>query len=678
MSEARQMTSEYTLLDAALQAYDAGLCVLPPKQDGTKAPFSKHWKKYQTQRPSREQVKAWVSDERVTGLGLVCGEVSGGLEVLDFDNLDAYTKFCELAYDAGLQSLVERIEAGYLERTVNGVHWLWRCEEIEGNLKLARRANSDGEIKVLVETRGEGGYIICAPSHGDVHPTKQPYRLVKGSFGGIVTLSPEERAEILNLARTLDELPRQARTEAVSILPTGNSEALRPGDWWNETKTWAEILNAHGWREQFTRDGETYWVRPGKGRGVSATTNYKGSDLLKVFTSSTLLDTECTYTKFGAYTALEHAGDFAAATRAIGALMPKPEVQHKADEGTEAQRHEGTEAHTPNIGRAMNARDFILNEPDTIPALWGDGEDVLWAAGESLIIAGPTGVGKTTIAQQVVLARIGVLEPEVLGYPVAQSTGKVLYIAGDRPRQAARSMKRMIDVDKADLLAERMTVWRGPLEFDAGKEPERLVELCKHFEADLVVIDSLKDIAVGLSADEVGAGVNKALQSCLAEGVEVLVMHHQRKPQQGGGKPKAISDVYGSVWITGGAGSVFVVWGEAGDAVVEMSHLKQPAEVVSTMEITHDHPRGRSTVNKGVDILQMLRGARMGLSARFIAVSTFDTEEPSKAQVENARRRLERLVTKGLAYRQDGAKGGRDGGAAALYFAAENSIESVV
>ena len=42
-----------------------------------------------------------------------------------------------------------------------------------------------------------------------------------------------------------------------------------------------------------------------------------------------------------------------------------------------------------------------------IPALWGVGESVLWAAGEPLKIVGHQGVGKTTIAQQLALHRLG-------------------------------------------------------------------------------------------------------------------------------------------------------------------------------------------------------------------------------------------------------------------------------
>jgi transcriptional regulator with AAA-type ATPase domain len=51
--------------------------------------------------------------------------------------------------------------------------------------------------------------------------------------------------------------------------------------------------------------------------------------------------------------------------------------------------------------------DFILDEPEIIPAIWGQGDRVLWPEGEGIMITGHQGVGKTTVAQQLVLHRIG-------------------------------------------------------------------------------------------------------------------------------------------------------------------------------------------------------------------------------------------------------------------------------
>jgi Domain of unknown function (DUF927) len=91
----------------------------------------------------------------------------------------------------------------------------------------------------------------------------------------------------------------------------------RPGDDFTSRTTWTELLSPHGWTDLYTRDGTTYWRRPGKKFGISATTNHRGADLLYVFTSSTEFEADKSYSRFGAYTVLNHGGDFQAAAREL-------------------------------------------------------------------------------------------------------------------------------------------------------------------------------------------------------------------------------------------------------------------------------------------------------------------------------------------------------------------------
>ena len=83
---------------------------------------------------------------------------------------------------------------------------------------------------------------------------------------------------------------------------------------------------------------------------------------------------------------------------------------------------------------------FILDIPDKVPSIWGEGESVLWADGEALTICGPAGVGKTTLTGQVIRARL--VGGDVLDLPVTPTSSKVLYLAMDRPRQIARALRR--------------------------------------------------------------------------------------------------------------------------------------------------------------------------------------------------------------------------------------------
>jgi KaiC/GvpD/RAD55 family RecA-like ATPase len=304
----------------------------------------------------------------------------------------------------------------------------------------------------------------------------------------------------------------------------------------------------------------------------------------------------------------------------------------------------------PSTARLVDGEQFIFCEPDEIPALWGSGDRVAWVAGEPLMIVGPEGVGKTTIAQQLVRYLIGLKDGDFLGMPVAPSERRVLYIAADRSRQAARSFKRMSsDADRA-ILRDRLAVWKGPLPFDITESPKQLATFTAEHGANTLVIDSLKDVALDLSKDETGTRVNLAFQETIAAGIELAALHHQRKEQQGGGKPRRLADVYGSRWLTAGCGSVVCLWGEPGDLVVELTHLKQPAEDIGPFKIVHDHAHGVSTLYETDSIDALVAGSKTGVTVTDAAGLWFGTDKPEANQREKARRKLEGLITRKLAY----------------------------
>jgi hypothetical protein len=299
--------------------------------------------------------------------------------------------------------------------------------------------------------------------------------------------------------------------------------------------------------------------------------------------------------------------------------------------------------------RMTDGASFVLDVPVAPPPLWGEGDDVLWAQGEPFLLCGPPGVGKTTLAGQVLRARLG-LEKSVLDFPVQPGSRSVLYLAMDRPPQIARSLRRVFRPEDRKILGERMAVWQGPPPSDMARNPMVLTEMCQAAGADTVFLDSLKDAAVGLTDDEVGGGLNRAIQQALVDGCEVMGTHHQVKRGANGGAPDTLADVYGSAWITAGAGSVVLLWGNAGDPVVGLRHLKQPMSEIGPMQVRHDHTHGRTTIFHEVDLFELIRVNSQGLTAQAAARNLFEAENPSAAQVEKARRRLERYVQNGTAY----------------------------
>jgi hypothetical protein len=335
-----------------------------------------------------------------------------------------------------------------------------------------------------------------------------------------------------------------------------------------------------------------------------------------------------------------------------------------------ADRHATEEPARPPLSFVRGGA-WLLDTPPGIPAVWGRDDEVLWADGETLLVVGPAGVGKTTLAGQLLYGRLGLLDDnKVLGYPITPGE-RVLYLAMDRPRQISRAFARLARPEHRAMLDDRLVTWQGPPPRDLAKYPEVLAYMANEAKADTVFIDSLKDAALGLSDDEVGAGLNRAFQMALAEGKQVIGLHHQRKQGSDGVKPKQLDAVYGSTWITAGAGSVVLLWGHPGDSVVELTHLKQPGAPVGPLQIEHDHTTGLSSVHRGFDVLVFLRGRPNGVTAAEVAKARYGKETPSPNQERTARRQLDRLVPD-YARKDDAIAGGATGTQPARWYAVDN------
>ena len=284
-----------SLLPSALAYRESGLSVLPAKRLA-KRPSLPGWKNFQLRIPQERQVVEWFSKPE-DAICVVTGQVSGNLEMLDFDRGgDRFEAWKEQIPPELLARLViESSQSG-------GKHVIYRCSEpINGNMKLAMGFR-DGAMVTLIETRGEGGLFLCAPTLG--------YSLEHGSLTEIPVLTPQEREILLETAWSLNEYLPTADVPADSQFVPEN----RPGDDFNNRGDIRALLIKHGWTLVKKAENEL-WRRPGKANGWSASLKDKS---FYVFSGNAApLEPNRAYSPFAVYAWLEHRGDFERAARML-------------------------------------------------------------------------------------------------------------------------------------------------------------------------------------------------------------------------------------------------------------------------------------------------------------------------------------------------------------------------
>jgi len=309
------------MIAAAARYLEAGLCALPALRD-QKRPALGRWKQFRQRLPARQELERWFRD--ADAVCLVTGAVSGHLEMLDFDHGGELFEPWAEAVRRRAPGLLERL---VIERSQSGGrHVVYRCESpVGGSMKLAQRAIETPDEKpvtirgkvhrprrwgdrwlvivTLIETRGEGGLFLCAPTPG--------YEPVQGRLTDLPVLTEDERVTLLDAAWRLNEWTEPAETPRVPCDANG-----RPGDDFNRRGDVRAVLRRHGWT--LVRTGENqYWRRPGKDSGWSATLRDR---VFYVFSSNAPpFEMNRAYSPFAVYALLEHGGDFAAAAAALRA-----------------------------------------------------------------------------------------------------------------------------------------------------------------------------------------------------------------------------------------------------------------------------------------------------------------------------------------------------------------------
>lgn len=283
-----------------------GFSVIPSGLDSTgkRRPSLSTWVEYQQRRMTEAEIeKNFASPQirsisEVSGITLVCGKVSDGLEVIDVDVKNDPTRsedhpegtlwaeFWELIRE----HLPERAgEFVIVETKSKGRHILYRFAEPERGRDLASRPAMDGEKgpRPMIELKAEGWSIPTPPTPG--------YTLRQGSYDALPVLTQEERSILLGLAESFDRLPSEPEKTYTSTPVTqrrSNSVGMSsPFEAYNSSDDFVRLLERDGWTYLYSRRGKKYFLRPGKtGRGDAPSANFdEVSRRFHVFSSGGLL-----------------------------------------------------------------------------------------------------------------------------------------------------------------------------------------------------------------------------------------------------------------------------------------------------------------------------------------------------------------------------------------------------
>lgn len=501
----------------------AELSVLPAVRE-KKCPAVGKWKVWQERLPTDVEVRAWFANKH-DAICLICGKVSGNLEILDFDNHgELFPKWKKLIPQELFDKLV-------IEQTPSGgFHAAYRCaDEICGNLKLAQ-GERDGKLVTLIETRGNGGLFLCYPTEG--------YTLKQAAFTSLQILSSDERKQLFDAAYSLNEKTQGEAKEPPDFTDSDLFEE-RPGDDFNERGDIRDLLICHGWTPVRVDDGNEYFRRPNKnGTGWSASLKDR---VFYVFTSNAYpFEPNKAYSPFNVYTLLEHNGDYTAAANTLlqygyGKARETPLVNLSpflSQVSSAAPLH-------PRQSSIRSLDELMTEFPEMKPVLIHG----LLRIGETMNIIAPPKTGKSWLVTDLA-ASVATGSPW-FGYPCEQ--GKVLIIDNElHPETSANRIPKVINARNYPMSIVQRNLFvenqRGFLRsiYDLKS---RLEEIKEH-GFKLIIIDAFyRAMPSGMEENDNAkmAEIYNRLDSYAAElNCAFVLIHHTSKGNQAN---KSVTDV---------------------------------------------------------------------------------------------------------------------------------------
>lgn len=298
-------------------------CAWPREKDEHGNPSSRVkgiWQTFIHAHATEDEVRGWV--DAGAQLGLVGGGVSGGLLIIDFDEVRFYEAWRDAVGTLAASLPLQRTGGGgyqVLLRCTDLAFWSTDGRRERGNEKLAWMpddSKADGRA-IAIETRAARGYAVIAPS---LHPSGNQYQMLSGDVTAMPVISRAHATALLDAAIALDEAPftrDQIAKAATATVKTDRYRAQLNGqagviDLFNERIELVDELRRAG----YVRRGARLYL-PGNGDPLRP-----GVVLLDEDRKSFHHDSEDplsdghSHTAFDVLCAFDHRGDCRAAVKA--------------------------------------------------------------------------------------------------------------------------------------------------------------------------------------------------------------------------------------------------------------------------------------------------------------------------------------------------------------------------
>ena len=536
------------LLHAAQAWFDAGFAVVPSHEDGGKRPYGR-WKEYQNERMNWDELHNLLETGRYTGIGVLTGKASLNVEMIEIEGpidlaierlnkvVAQATRFELISNQSGIHDLLLRVTRGCIEESAGGgMHIFIRVMNgpAQGNTKLASVGG-----KVVAETRGEGGFVVVAPTparNGHAEGTSYVFRN-GGSPQKVVEVTTDERDTLHALFEiALNEEPVVVQ-EPVKAPVVSNYQGTSAFDEYRERITWHQLLEPAGWTWSHKDAEHDYWVRPGKNKaeGISASTIDDGP--LYNWSSSVNLPIQVGLSKATVYAHLHHNGDMSNAARDLGAqgygsgvtyadlptwaLPDAPQTQQvsvdlsASDEAyNNAVQRKYAEMCINEDAKALMAtvkagqappldgimlHDF-LDQPDEESQFRIEG---MWPAQGRVLLAAAAKSGKTTLVAANLLPSLVDGRPFLGKFACQNVTGKVVLLNMEVGENTIRRWLRESSItNKHKVVIANLRGKGSALSLNTEKGRERLIGFLKAQDAEVVILDPLAPVLASLGLDE--------------------------------------------------------------------------------------------------------------------------------------------------------------------------------